>query len=181
MQAPRPAGDSGTPLAGKSRIKEGTRVPVLPGSVSFAAVHADDAEALVALRIEAMRESLERIGRFDPARARERFLSGFAPAFTHHILQAGVRAGFMVVKPQADGLLLDHLYVLARFQRQGIGAASLAHVFGRADASGLPLRVGALRGSDANRFYLRHGFLLVEQGEFDNYYLRASRRLVRPQ
>jgi hypothetical protein len=30
----------------------------------------EDFEALVALRIEAMRESLERVGRFDPVRAR---------------------------------------------------------------------------------------------------------------
>lgn len=29
-----------------------------------------------------MRESLERIGRFDPPRARERFLSGFVPELT---------------------------------------------------------------------------------------------------
>jgi len=37
-------------------------------------------EALVAIRIAAMRESLERIGRFDRQRARERFLAGFDPA-----------------------------------------------------------------------------------------------------
>src|SRR5437660_5430228 len=46
---------------------------------------ADDFEALVALRIAAMRESLERIGRFDPARARERFAAGFDPARTRHV------------------------------------------------------------------------------------------------
>jgi hypothetical protein len=40
---------------------------------------ASDRESLVLIRIEAMRESLERIGRFDPARARERLESGFVP------------------------------------------------------------------------------------------------------
>ena len=55
----------------------------------------------------------------------------------------------------------------------GIGAAVLARVVAEADAQGLPVRVGALRGSDSNRFYLRHGFRLVEQGEFDNYYIRV--------
>ena len=44
--------------------------------VVFVAAEPSDFESLVALRIEAMRESLERIGRFDPVRARERFLSG---------------------------------------------------------------------------------------------------------
>jgi hypothetical protein len=36
-----------------------------------------DAEVLVDIHIAAMRESLERIGRFDPQRARERFLASF--------------------------------------------------------------------------------------------------------
>jgi hypothetical protein len=49
-----------------------------------------------------------------------------------------------------------------------------AHIFAQADARGLAMRVGALRGSDSNRFYLRHGFALTEQSEFDNYYVRAA-------
>ena len=133
-----------------------------------------DAEALVALRIEAMRESLERIGRFDPTRARERFLSSYSPEHTRHVEFNAVRVGFVVVKPCEQGLLLDHLYVHPSAQNQGIGAAVLAHVLAEADASGRQVRLGALRGSDSNRFYARHGFVQVEQGEFDNYYVRRS-------
>ena len=131
-----------------------------------------DFEALLALRIDAMRESLERIGRFDPARARARFQAGFSPQHTRHIQVDGRRVGFVVVKPQPDHVLLDHLYVEPGMQGRGIGAAVLARVFAEADALGLPVRVGALRDSGSNRFYLRHGFVLVEQAEFDNYYLR---------
>jgi hypothetical protein len=69
-----------------------------------------DAEELVVLRIAAMRESLERIGRFNPQRVRERFLSGFSPKHTRHIVQDGTRVGFVVVKPIEEGLLLNHLY-----------------------------------------------------------------------
>jgi len=128
----------------------------------------------VAVRIAAMRESLERLGRFDLRRARDRFLSGFDPASTRHVLADGERVGFVVVRPRDDGLLLDHLYLLPGAQDRGIGAAVLADVLARADASRLPVRVSALRGSDANRFYARHGFELVEEGEFDNHYLRAT-------
>ena len=141
--------------------------------VSFEAAHAADAEALVAIRIAAMRESLERLGRFDPQRARDRFLAGFDPALTRHVLADGERVGFVVVRAQDDGLLLDHLYLTPHAQGRGIGAAVLADVLARADASRLPVRVGALRGSDANRFYARHGFELVEEGEWDNHYRRA--------
>lgn len=41
---------------------------------------AADVDALGALRIAAMRESLQRIGRFDPVRARECFAATFDPA-----------------------------------------------------------------------------------------------------
>ena len=143
--------------------------------VSLEPAVAADAEALAAIRVAAMRESLERIGRFDPRRARDRFLSGFDPALTRHVLLDGRRVGFVVVRAQDDGLLLDHLYVAPQAQGRGVGAAVMAGVLADADARGLPVRVGALRGSDANRFYARHGFELVEEGEWDNLYRRAAR------
>jgi hypothetical protein len=57
----------------------------MQGPITFENAVASDAEALAAIRVEAMRESLERIGRFDPQRARERFLSAFSPTHTRHI------------------------------------------------------------------------------------------------
>jgi GNAT superfamily N-acetyltransferase len=135
-------------------------------------VEETDAEALVQLRIAAMRASLERIGRFDAQRARERFLSGFAPAHTRHIVKDGVRVGFVVARPVGDGLLLDHLYVHPAYQGMRIGSEVLRRILAEADAHGRCVRVGALKGSDSNRFYLRHGFELVDVAEWDNYYVR---------
>lgn len=121
-----------------------------------------------------MQESLERLGRFDPQRARERFAAGFEPNRTRHIVVNDERVGFVVVKP-ADGLLLlDHLYIAPARQGRGIGAAVLVQIFAEADARGLPLRVGALRQSASNRFYQRHGFVWVESGEWDHYYVRPA-------
>ncbi len=121
-----------------------------------------------------MQESLERLGRFDPHRARERFAAGFEPARTRHIVVNDERVGFVVVKP-ADGLLLlDHLYIASAWQGRGIGAAVLVQIFAEADAQGVPLRVGALRQSASNRFYQRHGFVWVESGEWDHYYARPA-------
>jgi GNAT superfamily N-acetyltransferase len=143
-------------------------------SIAFSAAVSGDFEVLLVLRVEAMRDSLERVGRFDPIRARERLRAGFSPEHTRHIEVGGKRVGFVVVKPQAAGLLLEHLYVHPAFQGQGIGGAVLAQVFAEADEDNLPLRVGALRESASNRFYSRHGFHLVEQAEFDNYYVRPA-------
>ncbi|PRY08186.1 GNAT family N-acetyltransferase [Paraburkholderia sp. BL25I1N1] len=141
-------------------------------NIAFTDTTASDADTLVAIRIAAMRESLERIGRFDPQRARERFLASFDPALCRFIEIDGVRSGFILIRPQADHWLLDHLYILPEHQGKGVGAAVLRDVFARADAQRLPIRVGALRGSDSNRFYQRHGFVQTDEGEWDVYYVR---------
>lgn len=48
----------------------------------------------------------------------------------------------------------------------------MSDVTSDADARGLPLHVGALRGSAANAFYARHGFQKVGEAEWDVYYRR---------
>ena len=77
----------------------------------------------------------------------------------------------VVVKPDDEGLVLDHLYIDPRYQGRGVGAAVLAQVFAEVDQKRMQLRVTALRGSDSNRFYIRYGFALVREGEWDNYYI----------
>jgi GNAT superfamily N-acetyltransferase len=138
-------------------------------------VSADDAEHLVALRIAAMRESLERVGRFDLQRARERFLADFAVECTRHVIVESERAGLIVLRAIDSHLLLDHFYLHPRFQGRGIGSAVLKSVCGFADAVGRPLHLYALRESAVNRLYVRHEFELIDQSEFDNHYVRAPR------
>lgn len=144
--------------------------------VTFAPVSPADAPALADLRVEAMRESLERAGRFDPERARQRLLAAFDAACTTALLVDGERVGFLVLRPipgRGDALLLDHLYVHPAHHGRGIGTHALRHVFAQADRRRATVRVGALRGSDANRFYARHGFVPVEETPLDLYYERA--------
>ena len=144
-------------------------------SVSLQPVSEEESEELVRLRIDAMRESLERIGRFDATRARQRFLAGFVPEFTNHILLERERVGFVAIKPTSEELTLEHLYVRSDYQGRGIGSAVLKILFAQADGKNLPIRVGALRGSDSNRFYVRHGFVRVGEAEWDIYYVRLPK------
>lgn len=143
-------------------------------NLAFANTSQSDVETLVAMRIAAMRESLERIGRFDPQRARDRFLASFDPALCRFILVDDVKAGFLLIRPQADHWLLDHFYISPEHQGKGVGAAVLQDVFQAADALHMPIRLGALRGSDANRFYQRHGFVQIDEAEWDIYYVRPA-------
>ncbi len=142
--------------------------------LAFAPASEDDFEALQSLRHAAMHESLMRMGRFDPQRARERLSRAFEPAHTRHILLEGERVGFVVLLPHGDHLVLDHLYIAPVAQNQGIGHWVLAQVLAEADRQGLPVRVTALKLSDANRFYQRHGFELQHESDWDLHYLRPA-------
>jgi len=134
--------------------------------LSLQPVESGDFEAMLALRIDAMRPSLERVGRFDLARSRERLNAGFVVPFMHHIVIDGEqRVGFVTLKPEGpDALRLDHLYLRTGFQGCGIGEWVLHWARDQARAQRRDIVLTALVQSDANRFYLRHGFVL-EGGE----------------
>ena len=133
---------------------------------------ADDFEALHALRLRAMRESLEALGRYDERRSRERLAEGFVPAHTQHIVVGGQRVGFLVLRRLSHSLRLNHFYIDPPRARQGIGSAVLHWVLAQADAAQLPVELVALKGSAANSFYERHGFVCTGEGPWDIDYLR---------
>lgn len=120
---------------------------------------------MLALRMDAMRPSLERVGRFDPERSRERLQAGFAVPYMRHIVLDGQsRIGFVTLKPEGtDALRLDHLYLRTGFQGLGVGEWVLDWAKAQAREQQRDIKLTALVESDANRFYLRHGF--VPEGE----------------
>ena len=139
--------------------------------LSFAPVVQGDFEAMLAIRIEALRESLERLGRFDPARARERLAAGFSPRHMQHIVRDGERIGYLTLRPVPDSvpaaLHIDHLYLRPQHQGHGVGAWALNWAKAQAAAQGCDITLSALKQSAANRFYLRHGFVPVAESDFD--------------
>jgi GNAT superfamily N-acetyltransferase len=140
--------------------------------LSLQPVDSSDFEAMLALRVDAMRPSLERVGRFDPARSRERLQAGFVVPFMHHIVLDGAgRIGFVTLKPEdTDALRLDHLYLRTGFQGLGIGEWVLEWAKSQAREQQLDIKLTALVRSDANRFYLRHGFVLEGEEGVDLHY-----------
>lgn len=125
-----------------------------------------DFEAMLALRIEALRESLTRLGRFNPDVARARLKSQFRPEWMQHLVVDGERVGYFTVEPRGGELRLHHLYLRPAAQGQGLGA----WVVDRLKAEGRPITLAALRESRANDFYRRHGFRVVADQEVDIEY-----------
>ena len=161
---------------------------------TFGPVTEADFEALLLLRLATMRDSLERLGRFDAVRARERFRSTFRPQYPRRIgvgmgMGMGMQmhmdmdigsgmgsapAGCVATWPEAGMIRLEHFYIEAAHQGRGLGSAVVDSLLREPAHAGKAFIVGALRGSAANRFYVRHGFVQRAESEWDIEYLRPA-------
>jgi GNAT superfamily N-acetyltransferase len=138
----------------------------------FAPAAESDFETLVALRIAALRDSLTRLGRFDPARARARFRATFNPAEMRLVRAGDELAGCIALRRHTDTFSIEHFLLWPERQKIGLGSAILAAILAETDRDGLPVRLGVLKQSDAIRFYKRHGFQHTHSGEWDDYFER---------
>ena len=141
--------------------------------ITFAPAQADNFERLLALRLAVMRPHLERLGRFEPDRARARFAEGFSPEHTRLIHLDGVFAGCVTLKPAAGGAEIEHFSLETGRQGQGIGGVVLDRLLGETDAAGLRVELAVLKQSPARRLYERRGFSLTHSGEWDDYFART--------
>ncbi|WP_329252664.1 GNAT family N-acetyltransferase [Streptomyces sp. NBC_01478] len=124
---------------------------------------AADVEAVAELRAEVLRADLERLGRYDARRVRQRLRDGFEPECTWVIEVGGAFAGCVALRPDADAGChwLEHFYLDARLQGAGIGSGVLRELLERCERDGVPVvRLNVLRGSPARRLYERYGFVV---------------------
>ncbi|MFJ2930338.1 GNAT family N-acetyltransferase [Streptomyces massasporeus] len=138
-----------------------------------------DVEAIAELRAVVMRPDLERLGRYDEQRVRQRLRDGFSPRHTSIITSAGTFAGSVTLRPSESGHWLEHFYLVPALQGQGLGSAVLRSLLTRTDTSGDLVRLNVLAGSPARRLYERHGFTVETQDAIDVFMVRrpgAGRR-----
>jgi GNAT superfamily N-acetyltransferase len=139
-------------------------------TLKFITADLDDGAFLAEIRVRAMQPSLEAIGRFDPVRARTRFLERYSANQTQKIIVDDDVVGFFVVENRGDHLWLDHLYIDPKHQGLGFGARVLNYIKDLAQGNNLSVCLGALRGSQSNQFYQTHGFVKTTEEEWDIYY-----------
>jgi GNAT superfamily N-acetyltransferase len=119
-----------------------------------------------------MRPDLERLGRFDEHRVRQRLRDSFSPQHTWVVLADGAFAGCVTLRPAEDGQWLEHFYLVPGLQGRGLGSAVLRTLLDRTDADDVLVRLNVLRGSVARRLYERHGFTVEVQDPVDVYMVR---------
>jgi GNAT superfamily N-acetyltransferase len=131
-----------------------------------------DVEAIAELRAVVMRPDLERLGRYDEHRVRQRLRDGFCAQHTSVITTAGDFAGSVALRPSETGHWLEHFYLAPALQGRGLGSAVLGTLLSRTDTSGHLVRLNVLRGSPARHLYERHGFTVERQDAIDVFMLR---------
>jgi GNAT superfamily N-acetyltransferase len=140
----------------------------------FGPVSEADFEPLLALRIDVMREHLERVFRYEPERARRIFREHFDEPGLRLILVDGDRAGCVGFRICEGEIKIDSFYLDRRYQNRGLGATILKVLLAEADAQDLPMRLEVLRGSPAHRFYERHGFVKLAEDDIEAEYERPG-------
>jgi GNAT superfamily N-acetyltransferase len=131
-----------------------------------------DVEAVAELRSVVLRADLERLGRYDEQRVRQRLRDGFAPAHTWVIEVGGAFAGCVSLRPAEDAHWLEHFYLAPHLQGSGIGTAVLRGLLEQCDRDGTLVRLNVLQGSPARRLYERHGFTLENEDPVDVFMVR---------
>lgn len=138
-----------------------------------------DAPWIAELRAQVMRPDLERLGRWDPVRVRQRFLAGFHPAHTFVIDVDASAAGSVAVRPESDEQWIEHFYLAPEYQGQGLGGAVLRHVM-MTQRDHRPFRLNVLQGSPARRLYERNGFVQEHEDPIDVFLIAETDRKVLP-
>lgn len=129
------------------------------------------------LRAVVMRPDLERLGRFDEHRVRQRFRDAFVERHMAIIMAEGHHfAGCVALRPAADGHWLEHFFIAPELQGLGLGSAVLRSLLARTDADGELVRLNVLQGSAAQRLYERHGFTVETEDPVDVFMVRGPRR-----
>lgn len=139
---------------------------------AFRQLTAADGPALAEIRAVAMRPSLERLGRYDDTRVRQRFLAAFDPSCAWGLTIQDRLIGCVALRPDGDEFWLEHFLLLPDYQGQGIGSAVLASILDQAgDAT---VRLDVLQRSEARALYERFGFELDHEDPIDVYMVRHS-------
>lgn len=129
--------------------------PSVPGDIDW----------LVELRAVVLRADLERLGRYDDVRVRERMRKAFVPEWSRIVISEGAEVGSITARPDGNVRWIEHFYLSPDAQGRGIGSSVLQSVLNEPHHG--VTRLNVLQGSAARRLYERVGFVADYEDEVD--------------
>ncbi|NNC12212.1 GNAT family N-acetyltransferase [Planctomonas sp. JC2975] len=96
--------------------------------IALRAATLDDLDWIAELRAVVLRDDLTRLGRYDEVRVRRRLRDAFHPELTTVILVDDEPVGSVTVRPEGDGIWIEHFYLDPAVQGLGVGTSVLASV-----------------------------------------------------
>ena len=97
-------------------------------------------------------------GKWNADEARARSVDNIREGITQVIEADGERAGILRVERSPDFIDLKQVFILAPFQRRGIGAKIILGLIEEARTKGLPIKLRVLTINPARELYERLGF-----------------------
>ncbi|MEU8006430.1 GNAT family N-acetyltransferase [Catellatospora sp. NPDC049111] len=131
-----------------------------------------DVETVAELRAVVLRPDLERLGRYDEHRVRQRLRDKFVPEHTQVIEVGGAFAGCVTLRPAEDAHWLENFLLAPCLHGSGTGTAVLTELLEQCDRDGTVVRLQVLQGSAARRLYERHGFTVESEDPVDVFMKR---------
>jgi GNAT superfamily N-acetyltransferase len=119
---------------------------------------------------EAMRAYVEEaFGVWDANDQRRRLEESFDPSIYRLIVVDRVRAGILAVEDRPSEIFISRIFLLPRFQRQGIGSTLMGQLIEWARAERKPLRLRVLVVNPARSLYERLGFSITTSSPTHHY------------
>lgn len=124
---------------------------------------AEDAPLFYCMVEQTMREFVTKTwGVWDEARIRQDAYEDSCSACTKIVQVADTPAGVFVVERYPTHIQLEQIYLLAEYQRMGIGTALIKGLMTEAAQLKIPVRLRVLKVNPARCFYERLGFSVVK-------------------
>ena len=101
---------------------------------------------------------VQQFGEWDESRQDDFFANDWAGASFEIIEVAGEPCGYVAIESRDGGVHVRELVVLPEYQNRGIGTAVLESAIATAEASAVPVVLGALHANRAAVLYRRLGF-----------------------
>jgi ribosomal protein S18 acetylase RimI-like enzyme len=158
----------------QAHTKNGT-VRIAPKTYELRPALAADSDFVYRVKKAALGRYVEETWGWNEAEQRAYHAREFNPRLMEVISVEGQAVGTLQVTRSKGAILLDAIYLLPRFQRQGIGTSVMLDLMAEADRAGLPIRLHVLKVNPARNLYERLGFRTT--GETDHYYLMERRRV----